>query len=289
MKRILILATAFVVTLGVAMFAGTNILSALERQSYTATYSMQAGGMTRSYKLIAPVAALPKSAPIIVVLSGVAVSIDDEITRDRIVPYVNAGRAELIYPVPYEESWNAGGCCGKAAQADVDDVAFLKALVARVDPGRVHPVDVVGYSNGGRLAYRIACDDPGLFDATAVVKAMPMEGCDVTRPQSILQIASLDDTFVPYQPGDPGRESPPATVEVARLRAADGCTGSSPPVPHAAMTMTTWTNCSSGTRVGLAVWDTGGHNFPPPKGNTPGANQIIWSFFTKTTLAPVPR
>jgi len=289
MRRFLVLAVAFVVTLGVAMFAGTNIINALERQSYTATYSVQVGTMTRSYRLIAPVAALPKSAPIMVVLSGIAVGLDDEITRDRLVPYVNAGLTELIYPVPYQESWNAGGCCGVAAAAHVDDVAFLKALVARVDPDRAHPIYVIGYSNGGRLAYRIACDDPGLFDATAVVKAMPMPDCVVTRPQTIMQIASLDDTAVPFAAGDKGKESPPATVEVARLRAADGCTGSSPPVPHAAMTMTTWTGCTSGQRVGFAVWDTGGHNFPPPKGGTPGAAEIIWSFFNNTALAPAPR
>jgi len=171
MRRVLILTVAFVLTLGVAMFAGTNIISALQRQSYTVTYSMQAGGMTRSYEEIAPVAALPKSAPVIVVLSGIAASTDDEVTRDRLVPYVDAGLAELVYPAGYEQSWNAGGCCGGAAAAKVDDVAFLKALAAQVDPGHAHPIYVVGYSNGGRLAYRMACSAPGVFDATAVVKA----------------------------------------------------------------------------------------------------------------------
>ncbi len=289
MRRFLILAAAFLLTLGVAMFAGTNIISALGRQSYTVTYSMQADGMTRTWVEIAPVAALPKSAPVIVVLSGIAVGITDEVTRDRLVPYVNAGQAELVYPVGYEESWNAGGCCGKAAEANIDDVAFLKALVARVDPGHAHPVYVVGYSNGGRLAYRLACSAPGLFDATAVVKAMPMPDCVVTRPLKILQIASLDDTAVPFEPGDTGKESPPATVEVARLRAADGCAGTSAIAAHGAMTMTTWTDCTSGEQVGFAVWDTGGHNFPPPKGTTPGAASVIWSFFSNTALAPPPR
>jgi polyhydroxybutyrate depolymerase len=289
MRRPVVLAVAFVLTLGVAMFAGANVINALERQSYTVTHSMKVDGRTRTWEEIAPVAELPRSAPVIVVLSGIAASVQDEVSRDRLVPYVNAGLAELVYPAGYDESWNAGGCCGKAAAAGVDDVAFLKALVARVDPGHQHPVYVVGYSNGGRLAYRIACSDPGLFDATAVVKAMPMPGCVVTRPLTILQVASLDDTAVPYQPGDPGKESPPATVEVARLRATDGCTGNGVVSPHAAMTMTTWTGCASGDRVGLAVWDTGGHNFPPPKGDTPGAAAIIWSFFTSTALAPVPR
>jgi len=289
MRRVLILTVAFVLTLGVAMFAGTNIISALERQSYTVTYSMQVGDMTRNYEEIAPVAALPRSAPIIVVLSGIAASTDDEVARDRLVPYVNAGRAELIYPTGYELSWNAGGCCGKAAETNVDDVAFLKALAARVDPGHEHPLYLVGYSNGGRLAYRMACNAPGVFDATAVVKAMPMPDCVVTQPLTILQIASLDDTAVPFGPGDTGKESPPATVEVARLRAVDVCRAPSVVAAHGTMTMTTWSNCGSGARVGLAVWDVGGHNFPPPKGNTPGANSIIWSFFTNTALAPLPR
>jgi len=288
MRRVLILTVAFVLTLGVAMFAGTNIISALERTSYTVTYSMQAGGLTRSYEEIAPVAALPRSAPIIVVLSGIAASTDDEVTRDRLVPYVNAGLAELVYPTGYEQSWNAGGCCGGAAAAKVDDVAFLKALAAQVDPGHAHPLYVVGYSNGGRLAYRMACSAPGVFDALAVVKAMPMRDCRVTRPVTILQIASLDDTAVPFEPGEHGKESPPATVQVARLRAADGCRAPSVAVPHGAMTMTTWSNCASGARVGFAVWDVGGHNFPWPKGNTAGAAPIIWSFFTNTAFAPLP-
>lgn len=289
MRRLLVLAVAFIVTLGVAMFAGTNIISALERQSYSVTYSMKVGAVTRSWEQITPVGGLPASAPIIVVLSGIAEQVSGEIARDGLVPYANEGVTELVYPVPLHESWNAGGCCGKAALLGVDDIGFLKALAARVDPGHRHPVYVVGYSNGGRLAYRMACGDPGVFDATAVVKAMPMPDCKVTRPLTILQIASLDDTAVPYKPGEPGKESPPATVEVARLRALDGCTGNPAASRNGAMTMTTWPDCASGHRVGFAVWDTGGHNFPPPKGKTPGAAAVIWSFFTNTALAPVPR
>jgi polyhydroxybutyrate depolymerase len=288
-RRALILAVAFVCTLGVASFASANIISELQRQTYTATYSMKAGGMNRSYEVIGPVAALPDSAPIIVVLSGIAAPVSAEVKRDYLTPYVNTAQAELVYPVGYKMSWNAGGCCGQAAQHDVDDVAFIKALVAAVNPGHMHPVYAVGYSNGGRLAYKLACSAPGLFDGTAVVKAMPDPGCVVTRPLTILQIASLDDTAVPYAPGDKGRESPPATVEVARLRAVDGCTGSPAASTHSQMTLSTWTSCTSGARVGFAVWNSGGHGFPWPQGSTPSAAQVIWSFFTKTPVAPLPK
>jgi polyhydroxybutyrate depolymerase len=289
MKRKLVLALAFLVTVGVGSFAGTNILSALQRQSYTATYSMQVGTMTRSYEVIAPVNALPNKDPIIVVLSGVAVQISDEVQRDLFVPFADADMAELVYPVGFGESWNAGGCCGKAASENIDDVAFMKALVARVDPGHRRPIYVVGYSNGGRLAYRIACDSPGLFDGTAIVKAMPMPGCVVTSPLRILQIDALDDTAVPYQPGDPGKESPPATVEVGLLRATDQCSQRSVVSKYRVMTLTTWDACTPGTGVGFAVYDTGGHNFPPPREHSPGAAQIIYSFFTKTAVAPLPQ
>lgn len=289
MRRKLILALAFVLTFGVATFAGTNVINALERTTYTATYSLRAGGLDRSYEVIGPVAALPDSAPVIVMFSGISVALPNEIRRDYLTPYVDSGQAELVYPVPYDESWNAGGCCGKAASHKVDDLAFMKALVAAVDPGHAHPIWAVGYSNGGRLVYSAACRAPGLFDAAMIVKAMPDPGCELKHPFSILQVDSLNDTFVPYKPGDKGRESPPATVQNERLRALDGCTGAGDAARYGMMTLTTWNTCKSGQRVGFAVWDTGGHSFPPPKGTTPGAAQILWSFFTRTPVAPLPR
>jgi polyhydroxybutyrate depolymerase len=287
MRRRLILAAAFVCTLSVAFFASTNILSALERKTYTATYSMQVDGMTRSWEVIAPQAALPGSAPIIVVLSGIAATASDEARRDGFVPYAAAGLAELVYPVGYEESWNAGGCCGKAAAHDVNDVAFLKALVPKVDPGHEHPIYLVGYSNGGRMAYRMACSAPGLFDGTAVAKAMPDPGCVVTRPLTFLQIDALNDPAVPFKPGDKGRETPAATVEVGRLRIADECSERSVTSPYPAMTLTTWNACVSGTRLQFAAYDSGGHNFPPTTAKTPGAAELIMAFFTKTAVAPL--
>jgi len=288
-RRTLILSVAFLVTFGAAMFAGTNIINALERTTYQATYSLEAGGLKRSYVVTAPVAAMPKSAPIIVMLSGISASVNVEMSRDNLLQY--ASQAELVYPVSYKESWNAGGCCGKAAQANVNDVAFLKALVPAVDPGHEHPIYLVGYSNGGRMAYEMACSAPGAFDGIAVAKADPDPGCVLTKPVTVLQIAALNDTAVPYQPGDKGKESPAATVQSADLRTLDGCggTSTSTAAQHSGMTITTWTGCSSGQRVGFAVWDTGGHNFAPPIGKTPSASQIIWSFFTKTPLAPLPK
>jgi polyhydroxybutyrate depolymerase len=288
MKRFLALAAAFLATLGVAVFAGVHIVSVIERQSSTTTYSMQVGRLTRSWEVVAPTATLPKAAPIVVVLSGIAATPGEEITRDKLVPYVNADKTELVYPVSIRESWNAIGCCGAAAQLKVNDLAFLKALVPKVDPGHQRPIYFVGYSNGGRMAYRLACTDPGLFNGMVAVKADPMPGCVVTKPQNVLVISALDDPWVPYKPGEKGKETPPATVQIARLQADLGCPAKSVAAKHGDMTITSWSSCTDDKRLAWAVYTIGGHNFPPPTAHSPSGSQIIWSFLTKTALAPLP-
>ena len=117
MGRFMVLLTAFIATLAVATVSGAKIISAIERQSTTTTYSMKVGSLTRQYEVIAPTATLAKSAPIIVVLAGAAATISMEITRDQMVPYANADKAEIVYPVPIKESWNAIGCCDGAGRS----------------------------------------------------------------------------------------------------------------------------------------------------------------------------
>lgn len=268
-----------------AVLAGSNILKADGRPSVTTTYTMKVGGVSRSYETVAPAAPLPKSAPIIVVLAGINAPVPNEIIRDRMVPYVNADMTELVYPVGVQESWNAVGCCGYASAHNVDDVGFLKALAARIDPGRTRPLDVVGYSNGGRMAYRMGCTNPGLFDEIAIVKADPLPGCVVKGRQSVLQIAALDDTAVPYKPGEKGKETPPATVQVARLRAAEGCGGNGVSTrPGKTLLYTVWKDCTAGTQVGFAVYSSGGHDFPKPSSTQPDAASVIWAFFNHQTV-----
>ena len=67
----------------------------------------------------------------------------------------------VAYPDGVGSSWNVGGCCGTAGNANVDDVGFIKALVKKltaeacVDPERVF---ASGVSNGAGMAGRLSCD-----------------------------------------------------------------------------------------------------------------------------------
>jgi polyhydroxybutyrate depolymerase len=251
--------------------------------------SLTAGGLKRSYEVIAPDKALPKSAPIIVMLSGIGATLAGEIGRDRLVDYASAGQAEVIYPVAVDESWNAIGCCGRAGTEKVDDLAFLKALVTAVDPGHARQIFVVGYSNGARLAYRVACDDPALFDGYAMVKGEPTAGCEISKPVNIVQLASVNDPEVPYKPGDKGSTGEePVTTLVSQLQTEEKCPAKGTVTHSGSMTQTTWNGCADGARLALAAWSGGVHSFPRPPGTVPAASQVAWAFFTNAPLAPLP-
>jgi polyhydroxybutyrate depolymerase len=321
MKKVVGLVAAAVVVLGIVAFASVRVIGAdrasasatpavaaqgtatasakaatsakpatsVKVATSTKTYSLTAGGLKRSYEVIAPVTALPKSAPVIVMLSGIRSTVAQEISRDRLVNYAAADQAEIVYPVAFDESWNAIGCCGKAAAEKVNDLAFLKALVATVNPNHARRIYVVGYSNGTRMAYRVVCDDPTLFDGYAMVKGLPTAGCAIRKPVNIVQMASVDDPEVPYKPGDKGSTTQvPVTTLAARLHAADGCPATRAVTHSGTVTLTTWSGCADGTRLALAVWAGGVHSFPRPPASVPAAAQVLWSFFTKTPLAPLP-
>jgi polyhydroxybutyrate depolymerase len=271
---------------GAATTAGAKMAAST---ATTKKYTMKVRGLTRSYEVIAPVRALPKTAPVIVSLAGFRASVTTEMARDQLIPYAAAGMAEVVYPVGLGESWNAIGCCGYASTHKVDDLGFLKALVAKLDPGHARHIFLVGYSNGARLAYRVACTTPALFDGYGMVKGGPMANCVVTKPASVIQIASLDDPEVAYKPGQKGREPLPVTTETARLHKALKCAAPSSVIhPGSMYAWTTWKNCAGGSRLALAVWKDGKHSFPRPPASVPGAAPVMWAFFTNRGLAPLP-
>ncbi|MFC1960824.1 alpha/beta hydrolase family esterase [Chloroflexota bacterium] len=83
-----------------------------------------------------------------------------------------------------------------------DDVGFISALIEQlaeeytIDRGRVR---VVGWSNGGLLAYRLACEVPDLFDAVAAVGPLLWEYHAVNCPA---EAAAPVDLLVLWGDGD---------------------------------------------------------------------------------------
>ncbi len=137
--------------------------------------------------------------------------------------------------------WNATDACCDVEGVGVDDVAYLAALVAEIqgayaiDPKRIY---VMGHSNGGFMAHRLACDRPDVFAAivsyAGAVWADPSK-CKPSAPIGILQVhGTADDstiyggTIVAGDAGDAGK-------------AGDaGDAGAEPPYPGAKQTVAFW-------------------------------------------------
>jgi polyhydroxybutyrate depolymerase len=102
--------------------------------------------------------------------------------------------------------WNATPACCAFGET-VDDVAYLAALIAeierayRVDPARRF---VIGHSNGGFMAYRLACERADLIAAVVSVGGATFvdpTACRPSRLVSVLQVHGDQDTLVAVDGG----------------------------------------------------------------------------------------
>ena len=113
----------------------------------------------------------------------------------------------------------------------IDDLGFLQRLLSIIQHqfgDQTRPVYVVGFSNGGFMALRLACAGTRLAGIAIVEASLGVARCD-PLPMDLLQIHQLGDQIVPYlgaeHPSVPGASQPflsvPSTFE--RWRSAAGC------------------------------------------------------------------
>jgi poly(3-hydroxybutyrate) depolymerase len=103
----------------------------------------------------------------------------------------------VAYPVGVRQSFNAGLCCGESVTQGVDDVGFLADVVADLRTRGAGRVSVVGFSNGGMMGYRLACDRPGLVETVGVMSGtLEIPRCDA--PIRALHLHGEKDTAVPF-------------------------------------------------------------------------------------------
>jgi len=195
-------------------------------------------------------------------------------------------------------TWNGGGCCGYAQQQNVDDVGFVRALIGQlelefsIDP---HRIFATGLSNGGIMAYRLACEAADLIAAIAPVAGTQMAAdCRPTEPVSVIHVHGTEDQHVPYDGGvgdDSLTRSNFASVPdtIAFWILQDHCPSRSDPTQDADVVHLAYAPCAGGTAVELYKIVGGGHAWPGssgpawPGGDAPtesiSATELIWEFF----------
>lgn len=220
----------------------------------------------------------------------------------------------VMYPngigiLGYLQHWNAGHCCGKAADDEIDDVGFITAAVEdlcarfNIDRKRIY---MTGFSNGGMFTYRFGAERSGLLAAIAPLAATIGGRASPDKPEwrpprpefplPVLVMHGLADDDVPFNGGvSPYRGgvrtylSVPESVRFWRDRNA--CAGDpvSETLFDGAVHKITWPGCPRNAPVVLYTIKDWGHYWPGPyftrnlDANHPlkhfDAAKIIWHFF----------
>jgi polyhydroxybutyrate depolymerase len=265
------------------------------------------GGTERSYVLHVPASAAGGSIALVLSLHGYSLSGSEEESLTAMDALADTEGFLIAYPngVGDPTDWNAGACCSAASEGNRDDEGFLSAVVgdvaahACVDLTRVY---VAGFSNGGMMTGRLACDLAGQFAAAATVSGtaiIPLDTCLPSRPIPFMHIHGNADPLVPYDGGAgglplSGRPTPvfPAVAdEIAKFRTADGCPSTSDTYFDSGNAQCAhWGPCQQTSEVVFCTIDQGGHAWPGGVGfqytesSALDATKTIWTFFKGHTL-----
>lgn len=239
------------------------------------TLSLASGGYARTSLLHVPSSYDPaRGMPLVVSFHGFGSDATQQTLLTNMSAAADARGFVVAYPQGIGNGWNAGDCCTQLQPAGIDDVGFVRALVARIaseyciDPKRIY---ATGMSNGGFMSHRLACEMADVFAAVAPVAGVlgiSPATCNPPRVVPIMDFHGTSDGVVPYDGGmtspDPfthGFKSVQQTINFWRNK--DGCLDA-PVTTYASgdATCVKWSGCRGGGDITLCTIDGGGHTWP---------------------------
>jgi polyhydroxybutyrate depolymerase len=255
------------------------------------------GGLERHYVIHQPDGIGDRAVPLVVALHGgvgTGKIMEEQTGLDAVA---DRHGFIVVYPDGIGRAWNAGSCCAKPMKEKVDDVGFIRALIADVQ--RRHKIDTsriygTGFSNGAMLLHRIACEAPDTFAAIAPVSGGPMvSNCNERTPIPTLLIQGIADPRIPWNGGIfDGSYRPSIKDIVSRFGKRNECSTQEHQTYDAdGVQCRTLGGCRSGDEVTWCGLAGAGHQWPGGKTYMKfllGANnerfdasQKIWTFFSK--------
>lgn len=254
----------------------------------TSVLHLVVGHRDRTYRLSAP-KVTTRPAPLIVAFHGRGQN-GAELQR---YSGLSGLAAWVAYPDGVENdgqrAWE-----GAPYASDANDISFTQQLISAVEQRAcidTRRIDAVGISNGGGFVALLACRDPSMFGAFAMVDGAFYSGTDsgCTRaPASILEFHGTADPVIHYNGGSgAGGAYPPITTWLRGWAATDRCQTSSTRRITSSVTRLTWSECAERTTVVHYRINAGGHTWPGahahsgpgPTNDSISATALIWKFF----------
>lgn len=170
-------------------------------------FKITTSGEMREYRVhVPPGYDAQNEVAIVIALHGYTEKIGDFMDITHFTEAVDKRGMIVVFPkgkaplgVP---GWNAGSCCGTAQSQGTPDVQFIRDMVAQIeqdyciDPKRIF---VSGFSNGGMLSHRLACEFSERIAAIGAVSGtMAINPCIPKRFVPVLHIHGTNDIVVPY-------------------------------------------------------------------------------------------
>ncbi len=239
-KRLVLLLAivATVAQLGVIPTATAATPSKTSSTSTTTSTTAAPAATTanRPYSVHVPPSYSPDvAAPLLLILHGYRANSLIESFYLNLTPATDAAGMLTVAPdgtknARGKQFWNATDACCNGPGAQVDDSAYLAAIIKEVEA--TYNVDrkrifLVGHSNGGFMAYRMACDHAdtiaALVSLAGATYADPRK-CSPSVPVATLEIHGTADDTIPYRGGKILGHRYPGAVATTKMWAKyDGC------------------------------------------------------------------
>jgi polyhydroxybutyrate depolymerase len=230
--------------------------------------TVMSSGEARTYRVHVPPGYAPDQPAMLVLDFHGFLETNEDIEKISKMDGVSDAHGFLVvYPQGKSNSWNAGACCGTSASSGVDDVGFVRDLLDAlsaeycVDAKRVFSV---GFSNGGMLSHRLACELSDRIAAIGPVSGtMAIDGCSPARPVPVIHFHGTSDFVVPYDGGGLGGADSVGDT-IAGWVQRNGCKDAQPTNVYQKgdATCDEYQACTDGASVRLCTIDGGGHQWP---------------------------
>lgn len=245
------------------------------------TTTLPASPPSRSFSIYFPSQSSDTPMPLVLLLHGYGSSGSGQEVYMSMKSLADREKFLLVIPdgtlnSQRERFWNAGPICCDYFNSQVNDEQFLLDLVQyatrmyHVDQQRMY---LIGHSNGGAMAYRMACHHPEVFSAVASLAGIgqyEVSACKGSSPTGVLHIHGIADQTVLFQGGlRNGKPYVGAVENVQRWALLNGCSAA---VEEASTTIdlvrdiqdadtrvTSWPSCTRGVRTELWTIPEGSH------------------------------
>lgn len=259
------------------------------------------GGLQRTYRIYIPETDDPNALmPLVIVLHGAGgtgawmesfTGFNDLADEEKFV---------VVYPDGINRVWNDGRI-GDARIGNIDDVDFMTQIIDFVSEKLpVEGVYVTGYSMGGMLSFRLACELPDKIHAIAsVASTFPeylLSTCRNTDPVPVLIIQGTDDPVVPWVGIRGGYLSAANSLTYwanhnnCSTESGIGVQDDTDSNDHTRVLQQGFSECEGDADVTLYGVIFGGHTWPGRPFEAPfelgltsadiDATQVIWEFFS---------